>query len=244
MSVTLLLYIGSIAFRTLGLSDQAEALGLPEGSIRALIAMTLILMFAIIGVAVFQAGEGSSASTPFVSTGVPEDQLDRFTGSEVLEMVRVSPAPDTTGSDTFNVKTRAKMPEASHDFGLQLLSTVSTLVVAVAGFYFGSRAVTAAAAATKPDTSASMRVVSPGSKATLTRDGDIWAPVDIVLEVSPAYVDVQTNIDGDSEGRIDRTDTGKYRYSPGSDPGAVVLATFKMADPYSATATVAFTKPA
>jgi hypothetical protein len=36
------------------------------------------------------------------------------------------------------------MTQEAHDFGLQLMTTVSTLVVAVAGFYFGSRAVTQA----------------------------------------------------------------------------------------------------
>jgi hypothetical protein len=32
------------------------------------------------------------------------------------------------------------MTPDSHDFGLQLMTTVSTLVVAVAGFYFGTKA--------------------------------------------------------------------------------------------------------
>ena len=36
------------------------------------------------------------------------------------------------------------MTQEAHDFGLQLMTTVSTLVVAVAGFYFGSRAVSQA----------------------------------------------------------------------------------------------------
>ncbi len=239
VAVTLLLYLGSVAFHLLGLSNRNEALGLPEGSIRALIAMSLILMFAIIGISVFQAGQ---ASETFVSEGVPADQLSRFDGSDVLRLVRV-PATEEGAVDTFDVTVRSTMPDASHDFGLQLLTTVSTLVVAVSGFYFGSRAVNAAADATRPeDGHGSLRVVSPESGGKLSKTGDTWDPANIVLNVSPPFVDLSTDIDGDADGRIERTGAGQYRYVPGNTPGDVVLLTFTMAKPYSASERIVFTK--
>ena len=75
-------------FQRFDLVNRAFALGLPEGSIQAVIAISLILIFAIIGVylhGAMPAGEGRD------------------------------------------------------DLSQQLLTTISTLVVAVAGFYFGSK---------------------------------------------------------------------------------------------------------
>ena len=148
VAVTLLLYLGTIILRTAGLSSKKEALGMPEGSIRALIAMSLILMFAIIGVTVLYSGMGGE---PIQSNGISAAQLERLENVQIISISVVDPAA-SPGSERFNVTARPELSQAGHDFGLQLLTTVSTLVVAVAGFYFGSRAVaqgakTAAAAA-------------------------------------------------------------------------------------------------
>jgi hypothetical protein len=59
---------------------------------------------------------------------------------QIISISVVDPAA-SPGSERFNVTARPELSQAGHDFGLQLLTTVSTLVVAVAGFYFGSRAV-------------------------------------------------------------------------------------------------------
>jgi len=137
VAVTLLLYLGTIILRTAGLSSKKEALGMPEGSIRALIAMSLILMFAIIGVTVLYSGIGGE---PIQSNGISAAQLERLENVQIISISVVDPAA-SPGSERFNVTARPELSQAGHDFGLQLLTTVSTLVVAVAGFYFGSRAV-------------------------------------------------------------------------------------------------------
>ncbi len=137
VAVTLLLYLGTIILRTAGLSTKKEALGMPEGSIRALIAMSLILMFAIIGVTVLYSGMGGE---PIESNGISAAELERLENVQIISITVVDPAA-SPGSERFNVTARPELSQAGHDFGLQLLTTVSTLVVAVAGFYFGSRAV-------------------------------------------------------------------------------------------------------
>ena len=43
----------SISFATFGLSDKTQALGLPEGSIRAVIALSLLVIFAIVAFSLF-----------------------------------------------------------------------------------------------------------------------------------------------------------------------------------------------
>ncbi len=137
VAVTLLLYLGTIILRTAGLSTKKEAFGMPEGSIRALIALSLILMFAIIGVTVLYSGMGGE---PIQSNGISAAQLERLENVQIISITVVDPAA-SPGSERFNVTVRPELSQAGHDFGLQLLTTVSTLVVAVAGFYFGSRAV-------------------------------------------------------------------------------------------------------
>ncbi len=143
VTVALLLYLGTLILRALDMGAPGEALGMPEGSIRALIAMSLILIFAIIGIQVFAAG---SAGTVLESTGLTQVQIDalRADGAIVVSQTLLTPVPAPPAAALYDVATRQVMTQEAHDFGLQLMTTVSTLVVAVAGFYFGSRAVSQA----------------------------------------------------------------------------------------------------
>jgi hypothetical protein len=143
VTVALLLYLGTLVLRALDMGAPNEALGMPEGSIRALIAMSLILIFAIIGIQVFNAG---AVGTDVVSTGLTQAQIDqlRADGALVISQTLQTPVPEAPAAPLYTVTTRTAMTQEAHDFGLQLMTTVSTLVVAVAGFYFGSRAVTQA----------------------------------------------------------------------------------------------------
>jgi len=143
VTVALLLYLGTLILRALDMGAPGEALGMPEGSIRALIAMSLILIFAIIGIQVFAAG---SAGAELVSTGLTQVQIDalRADGAIVVSQTLLTPVPAPPAAPLYDVTTRTVMTQEAHDFGLQLMTTVSTLVVAVAGFYFGSRAVSQA----------------------------------------------------------------------------------------------------
>src|SRR3954453_1474140 len=71
-TLTLLLYLGAVILRALDLGSPSQALGMPEGSIRALIAMSLILIFAIVGFVVLK-GSAGQAST---SHGLTQAQID------------------------------------------------------------------------------------------------------------------------------------------------------------------------
>lgn len=146
VTVGILLYLGTLIHRALDMGTPAEALGMPEGSIRALIAMSLILIFAIIGILVFNQG---SAGSEAQSTGLTQAQIDalRADGAIIVSQSLQEPAPPSPAAALYDVTTRATMTREAHDFGLQLMTTVSTLVVAVAGFYFGSRSVAQASTA-------------------------------------------------------------------------------------------------
>ena len=81
-----------------------------------------------------------------MSTGLTQVQIDalRADGAIVVSQTLLTPVPAPPAAALYDVTTRQVMTQEAHDFGLQLMTTVSTLVVAVAGFYFGSRAVSQA----------------------------------------------------------------------------------------------------
>ena len=122
-----------VIFKRLELSDSRSALGLPEGSIRAFIALTLILLFFILANSIF--GTLSSSRTiGFV--GLTE--AERNARSNQIIQSRPRQEGNRTVYDGLQTDPQS---QASHDVGKQLLTTVSTLVVAIAAFYFGAQSV-------------------------------------------------------------------------------------------------------
>ncbi len=123
----------SVAFAVFELDDKSQALALPEGSIRAVIALSLIVLFAVLTVYLY----GSLANTRVNSVaGLSTAQRDSFVSSLAKEqIVAVTPA---AGEGTFTVYFRDRNP-ASEDFAKQLLVLIGTLVTSVASFYFGAR---------------------------------------------------------------------------------------------------------
>jgi hypothetical protein len=207
VSVTLLLYLGTIILRTAGLGTRGEALGMPEGSIRALIAMSLVLIFAIIGVTVLYSGLGGET---IESKGITSAELERLENVQIIAISVVDPAA-SPGTERFNVTARSELSQAGHDFGLQLLSTVSTLVVAVAGFYFGSRSVAqatktsneAAAAALAASAQVAAAAAGTAARGTTTPAGDELGDDDIIGTVEDADGTVE-----DADGAVDGADAG------------------------------------
>jgi len=135
------LSFATAVFKSLGLSDPKSALGLPEGSMQAVIALSLILIFLITSVLLYQ-----QVSEPYTieetSLVITQDMLDTFPNDTIVYIQRVN---QTVNNETlFNVGLKKEKTETSEDIAQQLITTVSTLVVAVAGFYFGSKTVTEA----------------------------------------------------------------------------------------------------
>jgi hypothetical protein len=134
----------TIVLRHLRLTNRREAMGLPSGSIRAVIALLLILLFFIAAIFLFSSTR---------HTGVDRQELRRLTG---IDAARFSAIPTdliqqstsrTVGADTVYDVTLSPAPldnRTSDDLAKQLITTVGTLVTAVAAFYFGANTVRAA----------------------------------------------------------------------------------------------------
>jgi TRAP-type C4-dicarboxylate transport system permease small subunit len=201
--LVLLISMGFLAwiYSMIGKNDPNEALGLPKGSVRAIVALLLIVLFAILAVFYFnQLNDDLVVTTERVTqTGLTAAQKDQLLSElppqEILsvrsyEEVQIVPNPDyqeeneitsaapitssnsITGTPPINqmsgdeltsippeykaefithyevvrvLKIEGPNPE-SQRYAQQILTTIGTLVVAVAGFYYGTRAVAQAGA--------------------------------------------------------------------------------------------------
>jgi hypothetical protein len=127
-------------FSKLNLSDRTQALALPEGSIRAAIALSLIVLFAIIAILLHQ-----QAATPYVVPSLDEAEKQNLVQQNAQRVLAVVPRC-MQGGPTCDVAHRvydihllpAPTPEST-DIAKQLLILIGTLVTSVVSFYFGSR---------------------------------------------------------------------------------------------------------
>jgi hypothetical protein len=158
----------AIIYSVLGVEDSKQALGLPEGSVRALLAFSLVLIFVCL--AVFLFGEVNKTTQPAEGktlTRVTDAQLsdlkaDFVVASELTKDAdgkviyeQIADPKDQTGKGTMNdlkhpLYTATYYPKASkdaEDFGKQIFTTLATVFVSVVSFYFGSSVTTSAAVA-------------------------------------------------------------------------------------------------
>lgn len=124
------LFVLAAGFAQLRLTDKSQALGLPSGSVRAMIALILILVFIMFGVYLYL-----NESIYVDMTGSIEMSQDAWASSTNVysaELIK------DTNPPRYKVVLFKPQNEKASDLAQQLLTTVGTLVVAVAGFYFGS----------------------------------------------------------------------------------------------------------
>ncbi|HJP89054.1 MAG TPA: hypothetical protein VJ850_08475 [Candidatus Limnocylindrales bacterium] len=134
--VVLLVAIG--AFVTLlqgfNLADARYALGLPDGSVRAILALGLLLIFALMSIFLYWDAAHPSL---LLSAGLSADQVSKFAPETI---VSIQPG---AAAGTFDVRTAASNANASQ-LGQQLVTIMGTLVTAIAAFYFGATSVASA----------------------------------------------------------------------------------------------------
>jgi hypothetical protein len=155
----------AIVYSVMGVEDPKQALGLPEGSVRALLAFSLVLIFVLL--AAFLFGEVNENNQP-----VEGKTLTRVTQAELADLktnfvVASEPAKDQTGKLLYEqvatsggmapvddlrhpLYTATYYPKANkdaEDFAKQIFTTLATVFVSVVSFYFGSSVTSSAAAA-------------------------------------------------------------------------------------------------
>jgi hypothetical protein len=126
----------TFTFSVLGLASPAEALGLPDGSVRAVIALMLLVLFSIVSIYLY-----SSVAAPKFFEHVNEDGLKEMRAHFSV----VIPQPE--GSTGLYKVAYRDTTSAGDDIAKQLIVLLGTLVTAVASFYFGANSVASANAA-------------------------------------------------------------------------------------------------
>jgi hypothetical protein len=165
--------VGTLYAR-LNLADAGQALGLPAGSMRAFMALSLIVLFAIISIMVYR-----SMMEPFRVTGLTlaeREALVLKVGDRLIGVVEENcagrpaggaataaaagtpPCPET--DRRFTLVLRPPPDPASTDLAKQLLILVGTLMTSVTSFYFAARGA-ASSGGTATDAPAPSASLSP-----------------------------------------------------------------------------------
>lgn len=217
------LSVAAAMFRIFTISDREQALGLPAGSVQAVIALGLILIFAVVALYT----SSSSSKKEFTSNGVTEAQLNVIPPTEVVES---HPEDATTNPVTYEV-TRSVEDQDLKDINLQLLTTVSTLMVAVAAFYFGSKSVQEAGKIVT-DASGPKRSLSIGSPSSPYEWKAARGQLNIRVNSEPANALLRWSIQNDPEGELQNREDGSFDYTPGQrfNKGGTAILQFEQAD--------------
>lgn len=135
----------AMLFESLQLTDRNEALALPAGSIRAAIALSLIVLFAIISIMLFE----SMLGTAYELQNMTKAQRDTLVAKAPDRVIESLPAPcaaalptDGICSETnlrFDLRMKgASQPSEASDLAKQLLVLVGTLMTSLTSFYFAT----------------------------------------------------------------------------------------------------------
>jgi hypothetical protein len=160
ISLLAVLMMTALAFSAVKLSDNKQALGLPEGSVRAVIALSLIVIFVITVVFLFGGLNRPLGRIEHITfeqaNAVPVSVLvsKRAEDPAVAELLKKAEeakakndpnaAPLQKDAETaakaslYTVERSVDPSRGSEDFAKQIITTISTLVVSISAFYFGS----------------------------------------------------------------------------------------------------------
>jgi hypothetical protein len=128
--------------RAVGMTDPTQALGLPQGSVRALLAFALAIVF--VSVASWTLGGLFDPMGPQVAKDVgPTADVDAFLKpyeNDKYIIVETQPDPKTS---SVSVYLRREAPEKDVvDIAKQIVTISATVLVTIVGFYFGSKSTT------------------------------------------------------------------------------------------------------
>lgn len=235
--IVVLIALGSVAtlLDTFGLTDHRHALALPEGTIRAVLAVTLVLMFPIMTLYLYSTVANATAT----STGITAEQVEALPDDRIVSMS----SRQAGGETVYDVQLRAGST-TSDQLAQQLVTIVGTLVASLAAFYFGAQSVRAASDAVLAATTSasSLHVLSPTGDATLDAAQGTQL-TDIRIATVPADAVVDWELVGDGDGELAMVGQNVFRYTRGTNPADVVELRFSVRGDRDTQRTIRITKP-
>lgn len=169
----LFMAILAIIYSVMGVENKDQALGLPEGSVRALLAFSLVLIFVCLAAFLFSEVNKNPAGAGKTLSRVTEAQLSDLKSNFMVasELAKgddgkllYEQTPDKDGKPVddlkhplYSVTYYPKSNSNATDLAKQIFTTLATVFVSVVSFYFGSSVTSSgvgagAKAAQGPDT--------------------------------------------------------------------------------------------
>jgi hypothetical protein len=224
------LKVTALLYSHVGISDRNSPMGLPQGSIRAILALGLVLIFAVMAMGLFS--QVNQAGHIVSSNGLTQAQLDAIPIAQIVGQ-RARPEASAT---VFDVDRRLPGSGTSDDIAKQLVTILGTLVVAVSAFYFGANSVQAASAAAGPRRSGgsspggAIAIAAPKPVVPLKPDGGGYVPFPVEVTTDPPGLAVTAHVIGDDGGSVSEPSagSGKFVYVP-AQPTSEVLLRFALA---------------
>ncbi|MEA3060429.1 MAG: hypothetical protein QOJ94_210 [Sphingomonadales bacterium] len=140
-------------FVWLQMQNQSEAFGLPSGSIRAVLAIAVMVLFVVFGlpaVSPLPASEARLTTAPVSSIVVPTANADQWVTlhrNEGLTVI-VKDYDKPAGSTRIEIYGKVKIRSADElELAKQVLTALLSALTMMIGFYFGGRSTNDAAAA-------------------------------------------------------------------------------------------------
>jgi hypothetical protein len=207
-------------------------LGMPDGSIRALIALSLIALFFIIATQIYsKVSQNAVGKLEHIS----EDNLKEFSLKDIISKKKVdslkNPSYDVNSGDKpqyfyfYDISVKVATNSEAADMAKNIVASFITLISAISGFYFG-------AASSKPNGGGSNTGSTPSLKITpkspIPTTGQKGVPMTFEWEVSPPGQQISVQITGDTEQAVaDAANPLKFVYTPGTIGAITVKVSLK-----------------
>lgn len=224
--------VASAVFAALGKSNNYSALGMPDGSIRALIALSLITLFFILASQIYSRVSSASIGKLERMTEesikelslkdiISKEKTDSIKNPALIKDSTVRGLPEFVYLYTISVK----VPTSSDagDMAKNIIASFTALIAAISGFYFGSGAAKQSNDSkpdTKPDSPQPAKI-SP--KTPLPSSAKKGEPINLEWEVFPPNQLITAQVIGDTSQPVtDSTNPLKFVYTP-TATGIMVL---------------------
>lgn len=168
----------AVVFRWLGIAAPDEAFALPSGSIRTLLAVGVMVLFTVFGLAAVSSNDSGfmprvspqpigTAVAPAASAALTAE-IQRYERQGIVAVVEQADAASATLK--LHSVERVKPAETS-DMQKQLITALVTLLTSVVSFYFGSRSAEVARDANAKATAADPAPTPDATKLAASIDG-------------------------------------------------------------------------